>query len=307
MFSIIFALAAQIDLGVEAWLDERDGLEVHASHALSAESQFQAGSISKYACTLIALRLVDEGKLSLDSDLSELLPQYSGPSSQNITLESLLANRSGLPDDLMPAFRADPSIAMAQHSAIDGANKYAASAINPDQGWSYDLGNWIIVQAVIEEATGKRLEQAAMDELFEPAGLSATRYEAGQPSLVNSPDPNGSVRPIPPFLKCAGGLISTPAELLRLVDWAYTDGLARESLERLHSITTETENYTIGGRVRTIEGRVLSWQSGSNGPYKSQLVYDPASGSGWAAMSASNSSESLSQARERWLADVWDN
>lgn len=211
-----------------------------------------------------------------------------------------------MPDDLLPAFRADPSIATAPLSAIEAANRFAAGAIDSERPWSYDLGNWIIVQAVIEQTTGQDLEQVAREMLFDEATLPNSRFDSGRPELAKSPAPADVVRPLPPFLKCAGGLVSTPVELLRLVDWAYTRGLSQESIDALHKVSTEEENYTIGGRVRVIKGHTLSWQAGSNGPYKAQLVYDPESGRGWAAMTASNSLDPTSAARARWLATIPD-
>lgn len=62
MFAFVLAMAAHTDLGVEAWLDEQDEVKVYASQSLSSESQFQAGSLSKYACTLMVLKLSEEGK-----------------------------------------------------------------------------------------------------------------------------------------------------------------------------------------------------------------------------------------------------
>lgn len=306
MFSIVLAMAAHIDLGVEAWLDEKDGIKVYASQSLSTDSQFQAGSLSKYACTLMVLKLSEERKLSLGSTLDQLLPSYAGPSARDITLQSLLANRSGLPDDLLPAFRADPSIATAQLAAIEAANRFASGEIDDGRPWSYDLGNWIIVQAIIEQTTGQDIDQVAKEMLFDEASMPTSRFDAGRPELANSPPPADVVRPLPPFLKCSGGLVSTPVELLRLVDWAYSRGLSQESIDALHEVTTEEENYTVGGRVQVIGGRILSWQSGSNGPYKTQLVYDPASGRGWAAMTASNEVSPMSAARARWLETILD-
>jgi len=39
----------------------------------------QAGSIAKYVCTLAALRMENEGLLSLDAPVARLLPGYTGP------------------------------------------------------------------------------------------------------------------------------------------------------------------------------------------------------------------------------------
>lgn len=302
MMSLLLLLASLPPaMGVEAQIDAEGTLTVHADTGLSEDSQFQAGSLAKYACTLTVLKLAEEGQLSLDSPISDLLPGYSGPDGRAIALADLLANRSGLPDDLLPAFRADPTIARAQLSALDASNRFAGGSIDPAKGWSYDLGNWIIVQAVIEQVTGASLESVMAEKLLAPAGLEHTRLSFGIPDLANSPEPAAPVRPLPPFLKCSGGLVSTPADLLRLVDWAYSGGLAQESLTALHQVTSEEEGYTLGGHVRQVGGRTLSWQTGSNGPYKTQLVYDPATGEGWAAMTASNSAEHMTKLRSEWL------
>ncbi|QYJ07905.1 serine hydrolase domain-containing protein [Qipengyuania flava] len=301
MMSFLLLASAPLSLGVEAQIDAHDAIVVRADSGLSSESQFQAGSLAKYACTLTVLKLAEEGHLSLDDRIGDLLPDYSGPDAQNILQRDLLANRSGLPDDLLPAFRADPTIARAHLSALEASNRFAAGSIDGAKEWSYDLGNWILVQAAIEQVTGASLESVMAEKLLVPAGLEHTRLSFGIPDLVNSPEPAAPVRPLPPFLKCSGGLVSTPADLLRLVDWAYSGGLAQESLAALHQVTTEEEGYTLGGRVRQVGGRMLSWQTGSNGPYKTQLVYDPATGEGWAAMTASNSAEHMAKLRSEWL------
>lgn len=300
MLSLLLAITAP-PLGVEATLDQRQQISVNADTGLSAQSQFQAGSISKYACSLMALKLAEQGRFSIDDRLDTLLPGYTGPSASDISLADLLANRSGLPDDLLPAFQADPSIASASLKATDAANRFAAGSRSEGQGWAYDLGNWILVQAIIEQSTGLPLADAAEMLLLTPAGLENSRFDSGVPALQESPEPAASVRPFPPFLTCAGGLVTTPSDLLRLVDWAYRGGLSHSSLERLHRFTTRKQNYTLGGRIRLEEDKVLSWQTGSNGPYKSQLVYDPHTGEGWAAMTASDDSEPLSAARTAWL------
>jgi len=64
---------------------------------VTAETLFQAASISKPVITLAVLHLVHEGKLSLDTDVNQYLTSWKLPSSEltehsNVTLRELLTH-----------------------------------------------------------------------------------------------------------------------------------------------------------------------------------------------------------------------
>ncbi|WP_296722383.1 serine hydrolase [Erythrobacter sp.] len=59
---------------------------------------YQAGSLAKYACTILALRFVDPGKLDLDQTLESVFPDEEMGEAGCVSVPDLLANRSGLRD-----------------------------------------------------------------------------------------------------------------------------------------------------------------------------------------------------------------
>lgn len=262
---------------------------------------YQSGSIGKFACTLAALRMVDRGKLDLDRPVSQILPEYV-TDAEGVTMRHLLANRSGLADGLLPAFRADPTIPSSTISALEAANTYADKSNGSKSGesFSYDLVNWIVVQAVLEKISGQSINTLLENTVIKPAGMKSTYTFSGQIG-ERGQQPATPAMDFPAFLTCAGGLATTPGDLLSLLRFPHKGGLSAQSLVDLTTVTTPAEYYTLGGRYFAKDNILWSWQSGSNGPYKSVAIYDPTRDIGYAAMTAGNDKKSLELARDRWI------
>ncbi|NVE95166.1 serine hydrolase domain-containing protein [Altererythrobacter lutimaris] len=265
---------------------------------------YEAGSIGKFACTIAALRLSDRGALDIDAPLSALLEEAKSTPVADVTFRQVLQSRSGIADGLMPAFRADAGEVLRTNSASEALVKYATGELanTPGEVWSYDLINWAVVQAVLEQATGRPIAEILREIVLEPAGMGQSRIFVGEIGEGAAPPAERGI-PIPSFLTCAGGLATTPTDLLALARFPHKGGLSQNALSDLTSIATPEEGYTLGGRFRVSEeGKLLSWQSGSNGAYKSLVVYEPESDSGFAAMSADGTNEGIQSARAQWLA-----
>ncbi|MEY4670138.1 MAG: hypothetical protein RLZZ415_17, partial [Pseudomonadota bacterium] len=141
--------------------------------AVTADSPVRIASISKLVTTLAVLRLVDQGKLSLDRDVSDYLgwplrnPAYPD---QPITLRLLLSHQSSLRDggeryiiplDVTLRERlAEPAMWDAQHG--------------PKAGWfAYSNINFPIAASVIERVTGERFDVAISRLVLRPLKLDA--------------------------------------------------------------------------------------------------------------------------------------
>ena len=95
-FSI--ALIEQAEL---VWAQGYGTLEAGKSAEVTPASLFQAASISKPAAAMIALRLVEAGVLSLDSDVNDALRSWQVPENEHtrehkVTLRGLLSHTAGL-------------------------------------------------------------------------------------------------------------------------------------------------------------------------------------------------------------------
>ncbi len=124
---------------------------------ISPETVFEVASNSKVVTAYIALRLVDQGLLSLDEPLNAYLPEPWLPASEYrdaITLRHVLSHSSGL-----------------GHGTISKYNLYP-----PGRGYSYSAIGYQYAQAVIEQVTGQSLERVAQEMLFKPLGMSSSSF-----------------------------------------------------------------------------------------------------------------------------------
>lgn len=292
----------------EATLTKDGSYNAAAQGSVAKDSQFQVGSISKFVCSLAAMDMEKDGLLSLDDSVKALLPDYAGPAGDKVTLAHLLQNRSGLKDDIIDAFRADQSLALASMPSLEAANRYAASTPKspPGQEFDYIISNWILVQAILEKVDGSSLETVLQNRVFGPAGLMQTKVFSGllQGDFVALPARPAT--PVPDFLSCAGGIASTAGDLVKLVRHPFhTAGFSKEAMDRFTAISTPKENYALGGRYQFINvdgvAHSLSWQSGSNGAYKSIAVYDPVLDIGYAVLTADDAQSAIEARRDLWL------
>lgn len=146
---------------------------------VTQETLFEVASNSKVVTAYIALRLVDQGKLSLDEPLNAYLTEPWLPPSEyrdTITLRHVLSHNSGL-----------------GHNSLSRDSLFA-----PGQGYSYSAIGFLYLQAVIEQITDQSLEEVAQKMVFVPHGMSSS-------SFVNRVDlttrtANGHLRAIVPAL-----------------------------------------------------------------------------------------------------------
>ena len=304
LLALTSALAPVID-GSSARRSGDGTIVAEAAPGLSPATQFQAGSVSKWACSVAILRFVDRERFSLHDRVVDVLPEFEGP--ENVRVRDLLANRSGLTDGLMPALRRDgpAAILSRDYRAIDAANAFAGAepANVRDASYSYDLVNWILVQAILEHQSGEPIATVMDQELLGPheADLPDSFYASGVPELDDAPEVAGDVMPLPAWLACAGGLVTTPTDLVRMMDWVANSSLSLDSLDALTSLTTPEEGYALGGHVRVEEGSTYFWLSGSNGAFKTSAAYRLDTREGFAAMTASGDTGRLATAKDDWF------
>jgi CubicO group peptidase (beta-lactamase class C family) len=140
--------------------------------AISVDDPVRIASISKLVLAIGVMRLVEEGKLDLDADVSKTLGwQLRNPAFPNkkITLRLLLSHTASLTDGagywqvpLDGEFRKlldDPKAWDAQHA--------------PGTYWRYANVGFPLIGAAMERATGERLDLLMQRLVLKPLGLHA--------------------------------------------------------------------------------------------------------------------------------------
>jgi CubicO group peptidase (beta-lactamase class C family) len=142
------------------------------------DTLFRIASISKMMTTLGLLRLVEDGKLGLDADVSGYLgftlrnPHFPD---QAITLRHLLTHTSSLRDDAGYSWGAD----FALKNVID--DKMYATNAGPGAYFTYCNLGWGVIGTVMERVTGERFDRLMRRLLIEPLGLQAGYLPAELP------------------------------------------------------------------------------------------------------------------------------
>jgi D-alanyl-D-alanine carboxypeptidase len=157
------------------------GEAVRATHTpFEGEDTFRAGSIMKPFVAVVILQLVEEGKLSLDDPLTELLP--AGVSNRfayadKVTVRMLLNHTSGIPEYTSEEF--DRSVYSHPHhhwsvaELLDLAGAKPATN-TPGTKFSYSNTNYNLLGLIIERATGEPWRAAVRKRIFDRLGLEHT-------------------------------------------------------------------------------------------------------------------------------------
>ena len=188
--------------------------------AVTTDSVFQIGSISKVWTTTLLMQLVDDGKLGLDTPLIEIIPQLrlGDPDvAQKVTTRHLLTHTSGIDGDIFTdTGRGD-----------DVLEKYVAELATAPQNhplgatFSYCNSGFSLAGRVIEVLTGKTWDAVLRERLIEPLGLTHTSTLPEEAILHRaavghiSPDPEQEPAPVTTWMipRSAGpaGLINATA------------------------------------------------------------------------------------------------
>ena len=258
--------------------------DAEAGVKVSRNTRFELGSISKWVASIVVLKLVDRGQLSLDAPITTYLPDYRADTGARLTLRRLLSHSSGVPNQIAAARKADPSLRDVELEQGEAVRRYASGdlAFTPGEAWDYSHSNWILVKAIVERVSGKSYAVLVRDFLVRPLGLKHSGIHAGDSARVPgmargyatlTPQPERKASPMPDFMAMAGGYSTTAEELLKLMD-GVLDGavLTPASREALMTVLMPEQHYALGGRTRveTIAGveRRAAWEDGSNGGFR---------------------------------------
>lgn len=185
---VVPALELLVASGAEVVFHEAFGARQLEPERLSAEvgTVWDVASVTKAVSTsVLAMHLVGRGAVPLDEPARRWLPELASEAKRRITPRLLLAHASGLPPHRpfhrMAAMAPDPRqemIRLATSEPLEG-EPGAVSRYS-------DLG-FITLGALLERASGSRLD-ALFDQLIaRPLGLGATRF-------VDLSDPGAATR-----------------------------------------------------------------------------------------------------------------
>jgi CubicO group peptidase (beta-lactamase class C family) len=200
-----------------------------------SDMRFRIASISKVFTATLAMTLVDEGVLDLDTPVVNYLPELELTDAEalvTITMRQLLSHTSGLYGDYTADFGLGDD-AMMRSLPIFAT---LPQQTRPGEIWAYCNSGFQLAGTVIARILGTTFDAAMEERVFHPAGLSGTCFAAhdtfGWPCAIGhvqtAPDGDEHVvtgQYYPRNRRPAGGVISTATDLLRFARMHMNEGV----------------------------------------------------------------------------------
>ena len=305
---------ALIDEGKIAWAKGYGVTRANGSDAVSSSTLFQAASLAKMVTATGALRLVQQGKIALDEDVNHQLIHWKTPVNEfteqsPVTLRTLLSHTAGVtthgfagysPREVLPSLlqilRGEPP-ANSPPIRVDTV---------PGSTHRYSGGGYLIVQLLMEEATGRSFEDLMQEQVLDRVPMASSTFKQSPPNTGGVISACGHGFDGTPLKHCghvypetaAAWLWSTPMDLAQL-GITLSASLEGRSTALLSQTTAQSMlakgpgDMGLGPGVHG-EGDGLHFdQAGWNRGFRAYMVVYPITGKGIVVMANADGGKEL--------------
>jgi methyl acetate hydrolase len=221
--------------------------------AMTPDSVFWIASMTKAVTTAAGMQMVEQGKLSLDAPIGDVLPDLAAPqvlegfdangepqlrlATKPITLRHLMTHTAGFAYDMWNgdvvrylAKAGLPAITTCKNAALK-------TPLMSDPGTRWEYGTNIdFVGKAVEAASGQRLDTYLRDHMFAPLGMTDTCFKLGDAQRqrlvgMHTRGEDGSQTPIPfeveqnpEFHMGGGGLYGTAGDYIKFTQMILNKG-----------------------------------------------------------------------------------
>ncbi len=186
---------------------------------------FNIGSVSKVYVMAAIMKLVDQGKVSLDDPITKYIPEFTmaDPRYKNITVRMILDHANGLPgSNYANAMDVVKPNANMQQDTLDTLSHSHLKA-DPGAVSPYTNDGFTLAETIVEKISGQKYIDFLTKNILQPLGLNNTGLSVGEltgKQIATTYNPTtGKAKPAEVVSVIgAGGLSSTATELCRFAD-----------------------------------------------------------------------------------------
>lgn len=279
--------------------------DVVADKAVTPDTLFRIGSISKTFVALSALKLQSEGRLDLNATVRSLAPDVKFENrwegTHPVRLVNLLEHTTGWDDLRFKEYANNDPKPLTLKEGLEFAPQSRTSRWKPGTRFSYCNSGPAVAAYVIEKVSGKRFEDYVKENLFDPIGMpTADYFHSTQAQQLLTKLYRGDGKTEVPYwniiMRPAGALNVSPREMGNLIQFFLNRGAVKgtqlipaESLARMETPKTSygaqaglktgygLHNYT------SLDDSGFVWH-GHNGGVEgglSEMMYLPEQGVGY--------------------------
>ncbi|MFE3830434.1 serine hydrolase domain-containing protein [Streptomyces sp. NPDC059092] len=280
--------------GTTSWTLSAGTGTINTTKSIQSDEHFRIGSQTKTFTAATVLQLVDEGRVSLDTDIDTYLPGTvtgNGYDGTRITVRHLLQHTGGIAayDPMVSLGLAEPDGTYKLATLVkEGLKRSPVSA--PGAGFTYSNTNYLILGMLIEKLTGAPVHKAVTSRIIEPLGLARTVFPAPGNRALPAPAVNGyhGVRigsfyfwtPVisydPSVFSSAGAMISTLEDLgtfyQALTAGRVVSAAALEEMEKAPDVTGGIYGLGVFRTALSCGGEAWGHNGGVAGYHSQTLV-----------------------------------
>jgi CubicO group peptidase (beta-lactamase class C family) len=249
---------------------------------------FRIGSITKQFTAIAILQLMEQGKLSLQDEITKFIPDYP-TQAYKITIEHLLTHTSGIKSlTNVPEFgkyiKEDLKPAEVLEKFKNQPMEFA-----PGTKFNYNNSGFFLLGYIIEKITGKTYQEYIEENFFKPLGMTNSLYGSDKKIIKNraygyQPDGDGFANAdylsmLLPY--SAGSIMSTVEDLYKwnraLISYKL---VKKETLEKAFTEYKLTNgkgtSYGYGWFLSKLQGSPTIEHGGGINGYLTDAIYLPA-------------------------------
>ena len=242
--------------------------------AVTTETMFSAGSISKFLAAVAALKMVDDEQTDLDRPINDYLTSWKLAENDftkatPVTLRMLLSHSGGTSQSAYFGFTPTqplPTVVEVLSGAPISETRPVVVNSAPNQQFSYSGGGYMVAQLALMDVSGLSFSELTRKLLFTPLGMENSTFEqpvpasfAGQCAWAYSSLPWFKGMPYVYPQQAAAGLYTTPTDLAKF----FID--VQESYRGTGTVLTQA----------TTTAMLTPQQDVSDGAYREQIGIGP--------------------------------
>ncbi|WP_298519912.1 serine hydrolase [uncultured Kordia sp.] len=148
------------------------------------ENVFEIGSITKQFTAVGILMLLEEGKLSLDDEITKYIPDYPTQGTK-ITIHHLLTHTSGIKSyTSIPSLRDFARKDLSVTELID-AFKDEPMDFKPNEQFRYNNSGYVLLGYIIEKITGESYATFVQERIFDKLNMKSSYYGSKSQLIKN--------------------------------------------------------------------------------------------------------------------------
>ncbi|SDF43760.1 CubicO group peptidase, beta-lactamase class C family [Lentzea fradiae] len=251
------------------------GHDAHGN-AVTENTPMRVASVSKSFTAAAVMTLVEDGRVELDDEVHDHLPQLP----PRITVRHLLNQTSGISDNSVDIAKLTEARTLADYVGL----LPPVNAAEPGTRFAYSNVNYNVAARLVEVLSGESYEDYLRRHVFEPLGMHDSLAGGDAPNGFNSLYGVWFDRPElgdGPAVGGSGTVVTTAHDMGRwLVAQNGHGPFSAESLATMHE-PSDVDDYGMGWQP---DGNGLLVHSGNLWTYNAIQAIDPETGYGYAVM-----------------------